>query len=246
MFMKQIVFMVTLFGFSAMLAACGILWWDHEGGGLPDRGLISHYPLDGDARDIVGNRHGEVIGTSPAENRFGEAGKALGFNGDGDFVQISDSEAFNFDLREKSYSISLWVKSDDVEKWARLVIKWNELIPTPYPFAIQKVGAEVWGGIYDTQENPTVTFDGAWDGEWHHVAVSYDAESNQLTGYLDGVLTARLTVEVEGTTQNASPVYIGRAASPVEDRYFEGSMDDMRFYSRALSEKEVHKLYEEE
>lgn len=187
-----------------------------------------------------------MIGASPAENRFGEVGKALSFDGSDDFVQILDSEAFNFDLREESYSISLWVKSGDVERWARLVIKWNELTPTPYPFAIQKVGDEVWGGVYDTQENPTVTLDDIWDGEWHHVAVSYDAESNQLTGYLDGVLSARLTVGIEGTTQNASPVYIGRAASPVESRYFEGSMDDMRFYSRALSEREVRKLYAEE
>ena len=229
------------------LLSCSI--FGPDGGGINDplkRGLISHYPLNGNARDAAGGHDGELFGTTPAEDRFGIEGKALAFDGTDDFVLVAESEDFNFDLREDSYTISLWAQSDDVEHWARLVVKWDELTPTPYPFAIQKVGGEVWGTFFDTQGKPTVEMEDAWDGGWHHIVVAYDAESDRLAGYPDGELVAERVDAPRQNTQNNTPVYIGRAASPVENRYFNGSMDDLRFYERALTEREVRALFDAE
>jgi len=59
--------------------------------------------------------------------------------------------------------------------------------------------------------------------------------------YLDGHLvgsavTAKLPADLGNTTQN----WLGRSQWP--DPYFNGSLDDFRIYSRALSEAEVRYL----
>lgn len=223
------------------MLSCSIFWTGNDN--VPEDGLIAYYPFDGDARDAVGDKDGEVLGASPTEDRFGESEKALSFDGSDDFVWFPDSEAFNFDLRVDSYAISLWAASGNAEHWARLVIKWNELNPTPYPFALQKVEDELWVGFYDTQTRPTVKVPDLWDGAWHHIVASYDAEADQMAVYIDGEQAALSTAAPVLDTQNPSPLYIGRASPPREDRYFEGSLDEIRFYGRALTEEDVKALY---
>lgn len=240
---------VLLFGFSFLsltFVSCSIFWTGGDDGDVPARGLIAHYPFDGNAHDVAGPNNGEMIGAQPTENRFGEAGTALRFDGQNDYVRVVDDGLLNFDLREDSYSISLWAASEDAAGWARLVIKWNEQTPTPYPFSIQKVGDVTWGNIYDTQTRRQVMLEGVWDGGWHHIVVSYDAETNRMAGYLDGALVSTAAFESDRQTQNDSPVYIGRASPPREDRYFDGRLDDLRIYDRALTAAEVGGLFEAE
>ena len=130
-------------------------WWGNGDGDLPDGGLIAHYPLDGDADENVGGRDGIIVGATPVADRFGEAGRALRFDGD-DFVRVDESGVFNFDLQEDSYTISLWANASNSDGLSRLVVKWDELTSSPYPFQINKVGSGAWGSVFDSQEVSTV------------------------------------------------------------------------------------------
>ena len=76
------------------------------------------------------------------------------------------------------------------------------------------------------------------DGQWHHLAVTYDPSSNPTTKlYIDGALetSGNLTVPVN-TTAN-STLYIGRRQDNV--KYFDGDIDEVRIWNVARSQTEI-------
>jgi hypothetical protein len=91
------------------------------------------------------------------------------------------------------------------------------------------------------------------DGEWHHVAMTRDANW-AVRVYLDGVLqvTTATTVgadEADATVDSICPgspttfgdsVWIG--GDLTESEHFHGSIDDVRIYSGVLSEDDVAAL----
>jgi hypothetical protein len=80
---------------------------------------------------------------------------------------------------------------------------------------------------------------------WHHVAVTIDADNDTISLYLDGELVGENTAatldpnDLGVTTNN----WLGRSQWAA-DAYFSGSLDDVRIYSRALSQDEVAYLAE--
>jgi hypothetical protein len=80
--------------------------------------------------------------------------------------------------------------------------------------------------------------------EWHHLAVTFNASTNTLTLYIDGVVpaggqitpTTLITPSSLGyTTQN----WFGRCENPAQQRPYRGYLDDLRIYDRALSAAEI-------
>ena len=69
---------------------------------------------------------------------------------------------------------------------------------------------------------------------WYHVTATYDGANMKI--YLNGILDQ--TVPYSGTlTPNTSAFTIGKDQSNTSDYY--GSMNDVRFYSRAISQQEI-------
>ena len=67
------------------------------------------------------------------------------------------------------------------------------------------------------------------DGNWHHVAASFDGNQT-LSLYVDGVLVQTLT----GVTENilAGNAFIGRSSDSATD-FFNGSMAEVRVWGDA-------------
>lgn len=77
------------------------------------------------------------------------------------------------------------------------------------------------------------------DNQWHHLAFVYDGTTKYI--YLDGVLN--VSVAVTGTIEtNNYPVTIGTNGR-FPARVFDGQLEDVRIYSRALSAADVTELY---
>jgi hypothetical protein len=85
----------------------------------------------------------------------------------------------------------------------------------------------VWGG---NQAKPALAV-----GQWKHVAITFDGKN--LTGYLDGQKT-----ESTEATFNLQGVPLTVAQTHNGENGFEGQVDDLRVYARALSDKEVADL----
>jgi VanZ family protein len=80
-------------------------------------------------------------------------------------------------------------------------------------------------------------------GEWYHVAGVYDAPSRALNVYVNGVRDDGCLLGPVPERQQVSGLaaYIGRRADRT-DHTFIGVIDDVRIYSKALSERDVQRI----
>ncbi|MDQ2828271.1 MAG: LamG domain-containing protein, partial [Chloroflexota bacterium] len=102
-------------------------------------------------------------------------------------------------------------------------------------FRSGQVGVWKYGGAFLVATTPPSV------GRWHHYVYTYDGMpgvqgTHQL--YVDGVRVATSTVPPQTATPTA--LQFGRWTGGSE--YFQGALDDVRIYTRALSLSEVHAL----
>ena len=78
------------------------------------------------------------------------------------------------------------------------------------------------------------------NGRWHHIAQV--ADDNSLSVYVDGRLDARMPLE--GTrTAVAEPMLIGSRSTADTNWRFRGTMDDVCFFTRALTPEELARMF---
>lgn len=85
------------------------------------------------------------------------------------------------------------------------------------------------------------------DGKWHHACGTYDAVSGAMKIYVDGVLdnTVQYTAGYQYVHSWTNPFFVGRNPnnSTANSSYFyQGSINDVRFYDHCLSAKEVKEI----
>lgn len=79
------------------------------------------------------------------------------------------------------------------------------------------------------------------DSKWHHAVCTYNSTSNEMEMILDGVS--------QGTQTNpdgikiTSDFTIGRRSAGINDRYFLGSISQIRYFNRELNTLEAEELY---
>ena len=80
-------------------------------------------------------------------------------------------------------------------------------------------------------------------GSWHHVAGTYDKKARKQAFYIDGKL---VSTAMHPANNVVSPVtrYSGMNIGCSLDAkgYYNGIIDDVRLYNRALSEQEIHAI----
>lgn len=221
-----------------------------------DEGLIARYDFSGDANDVSGNEnHGIVYGATPAPDRQGYPGRALYFDGIDDYVDIGSLGAGDFD----TYTISLWVRTESKPGVSvSLFGNWEDghnmmlmgLNASDHSNSFRR------GKLYFIHRDPDSTNGGNFEGGdysnidhlWNdmhadvftHVTVVRDALNESQKLYVDGVLNHEITPVTQSAMTKDAAFLVGKLA--IYDIYFEGVMDELRIYGRALSESEVRAL----
>jgi hypothetical protein len=80
-----------------------------------------------------------------------------------------------------------------------------------------------------------------WTDGWHHIAWTYDSATNTTKFYVDGALDFSSTTINIGAMTNAPLRYV-RIGGNENNKYFDGDMDEVRIYNRALAQNEVQQL----
>jgi len=213
---------------------------------VPTDGLVAHLPLDGLAVDRSG-----VRGAQPTRDRFGRSNGAYLFDGDSDHISTTVSTP----RLAGPVTLAAWVRLDAAE---RDVAAWWSVVSLGeggFVLALDGDGAPV-GGLHDER----CRFSGSTevpDGRWHHVAVTRDAVGT-IRVFLDGA-GQLLTSEIPGRggTQMAAIVqpcstvpelgdgtfWVGGA--PGIGQHFEGAIDDVRIYDRAVPAAGIRELFAE-
>jgi len=194
--------------------------------------LVVSYSFENNVQDGSGKGLNGTIRGNPAFVE-GIAGMALSFDGVNDYVDLGNNAAF--DITEQ-ITLSAWVNTNDAGNGQH----------NPYvgkgdqTYAIKHASSNtIEFFIYDAGwYTANVRVDSSFNGEWHHVLGTYDG--SELKTYVDGVLGA--TVAHQGTIDIQTHNLTIAMNSQETDRFYEGVIDEVKIYNRALSPAEVRFL----
>jgi hypothetical protein len=204
--------------------------------------LVAYYPLDGNANDYSGNGNNGTI--SGATSTSGIINGAYSFDGTGDYILVSNSlgstETFN--------TVSAWVKRAASTSWTGSVfgfgIDGNSTQDIYFWGAEGFFGFNTWNGDCWGFSNSTAEGQ-VMDGEWHHLVAIFDRSSITSSKiFVDGIEKA--LSQVKGTTLTRTISYkfgIGLNGWNTANQLFNGIIDDVHIYNRALTPSEIKLLY---
>ena len=208
-------------------------------------GLIGHYLLDGNAQDSSGNSNDGTVsgGAASTEDRFGNLTGAYFFDGVDDSVQVNSNAAL--DSITNASTISAWVRPDSTsESYIVGRVRNNSLFDDPLFLGTKNTklrsincsnSPNACNELFDTQ---TFTV-----GQWYHIVNVFDGSSNSARLYVDGIEKAVTTTSYSSLATSLLGLGIGGAFGAPQQQ-FEGAIDDVRIYNRALSTLEVDELFE--
>jgi fibronectin type 3 domain-containing protein len=208
----------------------------------PAPGLVAAYSFNEGTGTTVGDLSGNGNTgtlTSTTWTTAGKYGNALSFNGTSSFVNLGNPTQLRL---TGSSTWSAWVnaaanpaddgqiiaKSSDTSGW-----QFKTSPDTgPHTFGVAISGS---GGSHAQRYSTTIR----QLNTWYYVAGVYNAAARTLDIYVNGVLDNGAligTVPSSQTNNNSVNVNIGRRSGGF---YFNGIIDEVRIYNRALSQAEI-------
>jgi len=202
-------------------------------------GLVSRYTFEVDGRDSIGTNDGTLTGGASIADD-GSRGKVLSLDGVDDYVSLPAS---GLAAGRGEVTLSLWVKPDE---WIGSNTIYDEYANTEWwQFTVRQgefLTRDTSTGTTGTRDNdlsmPTVPT----TGSWHHLAFVYSVTGGTKTIYYDGEVYATTSSSVDTLTSDRDGAAIGY---PSDGNYYDGMIDDVRLYNRALSTTEIALLAEQ-
>jgi hypothetical protein len=219
---------------------------------VPGNGLLGWWPFNGNANDESGNgNNGIITGATLTTDRFGSINNAYSFNGVSNNIKINN----NASLNNANISVSGWfltnINATDTHTGAKSIIgKWWQFPSNcdnnynSYIFCLARqnnnstvcLGTNFYSGNNFYYNQPINT------GSWYHFTFIHDSTSGGKI-YINGLLVS--SNNINGFICNGvNPIYIG---ADIENgnlyRYFNGKLDDIGIWNRALTQTEITELY---
>ena len=204
----------------------------------PPADLVSWWAAENDAADETGANPGNA---SAAGFATGQVGTAFDFDGDNDSVSVPHSAS----LSPQQFTIEGWIETAS--------------LPGPFVgFIAQQSGStDVFGyelGVNVPSGQLRLTLNGAVgggdlqnfgpdlrDGVFHHVAGTYDGL--RMHTWVDGVRVGTLVENEVVSYEAGAPFVIGRRPALTIDGDWNGRIDELSFYSRALCAAEIRAIF---
>jgi Concanavalin A-like lectin/glucanases superfamily len=206
---------------------------------IPRDGLVAEYLFNGNADDTSGNSfHGVVHGATLAPDRFERPNSAYAFDGKDDYIVVSRPPK----LMETALTVSVWARCDSrsLEGWHDCIICQDNGADDDHArriFQLSMLGDRVfWHRMMEAPD--PFSIDPIEPGAWYHITAVVEDGLHKL--YVNGVLNN--SVRHRLAVHDEEPMCIGRKGTSEQYFYFNGAIDDVRIYNRALSEAEIASL----
>ena len=207
-----------------------------------DNTLVAYYPLDEGsgtvAKDFSGNGNDGTINDNEGDQWVdSKYGKALSFDGTDDYVNNPSL----IGLSTSGLTFVFWSKQLGTRNFFMHPIgifggHRATIYVSPNSYRYSYKFSSINGINHEG-------FIGTFDGEWHLFAVSFDGTN--IKCYVDGEL--KVTVNAIGSiTGGDSSVFIGTTGNGIAPagNWFNGIIDEVRIYNRALTEQEIKSIYQ--
>lgn len=200
-------------------------------------GEVARWRGDGNALDFIGSNHGTLQGGTT----FGPALFGQGFvvDGVGDYVSVPDSPALSF---VSAFTLAAWVNPTAPNNGVvqGVVAKSRPGGGTGYRMAVEN--GKVAIGLNNNGLNCVLTSStSVAAGQWSLITVSFG--SGTLRAYLNGAPFGTAACPFSSLQDSTEPLFIGRELT-FFDRFFTGTIDQVRAFDRVLSDAEVNNLYD--
>ncbi|MGZ8181625.1 MAG: LamG-like jellyroll fold domain-containing protein, partial [Methylobacter sp.] len=168
----------------------------------------------------------------------GKTGNAASFNGTNAL-----GDAGKIDFGTDSFTVAHWVNVNGFKNFAGIFNNRSSASGNA-GFHTRTDGTGTITALIDfgaTSKNLAVT--NAVAGTWYHVAVSVD-RAGLMKLYVNAVLSGQIDISAFNTASitNTDNVRLGRDQA---SNYFNGAIDDLRIYNRALSAADILQVYNE-
>ena len=187
----------------------------------------------------------EAINTSPCGNTtdttiitFADCGNNLVFDGSDDYINFED----NYVLNNTPFSIEAWIKLDNVSGTKTIISKRNsDLLNSGYDLSV------INNRLYFRWNNQSMAATQVINtSKWYHVAITFNG-TNTYAIYIDGFL---ITTNNSGASPiiNNSKSLIGAMdkANSKPVNYFEGGIDEVRFWNTTLTQEQIREMMNQE
>ena len=211
-------------------------------------GPVVHWTFDSDATDIAGGNDGALVNgaaitNTPGEYRIGTG--ALTLDGIDDRVSTPYAGISGNAAR----TTCAWFKCYGATGAYQSIFSYGGGVNgSRWAIYIHEDDGRIVNAIWTGRACGDTT--NLWDGQWHHVAVTFPPDgthTRDIKIYLDGYEDATWYVNGDTQTINTSTLFafeIGHGNGGA-NRPFNGLIDDVRVYDRALSGDEILALASE-
>lgn len=232
--------------------------------GAPTSGLIGYWKLDETSGSTISDSSGSGHNGTWAdgdntnvsdETIAGKVGTALDFQGSNHLVDLGDVSDYDFSGASDAFTLAAWVKADSIGGGQNraVISKYNTVGNNRSWYWEANTSGRMTlvmseDGTFSTSTAVGfLTSDPLTTGQWYHIAVTVDAATDTFVQYVDGVAVSTYF----GTTKTTiDDIHSGSARVSIGQRVdegfdpWDGIIDDVRIYNRALSAAEVNQLYE--
>ena len=197
--------------------------------------LLAYYSFDRDGgtrtQDIAGlDFHGAVKGAEYV--RKGYRNGAMRFDGKSSCVEIPD-------IKLSSFTFAAWAKTatDELNNRRLFLLDDGDTYFAFQGNARGGVGAYITGDIEVNEYDKEIPIN-----EWVHLAVSFDGDEVRI--YIDGEQTQKGEALFDGSITGTAYIgYGGKGQVHDGDECWDGMIDEVAIFNRALKAKDISKLY---
>ena len=201
-------------------------------------GAVAWWPGESNVTDIVSTNTGYWSNTVAYAS--GEVGHAFQFDGVSSYIQVPDSPGLRL---TNVMTIEFWVKRLRLNTYDYLLEKGGDWTMGQQNYALQFHGPD--NGLCLTWNNGYRIAYGITNMNWHHCAVVATNGAANPVFYIDGVAQTIWSsyggaMNLYGSTR---PLHIGAEIDPTYQFYANAVIDELTFYTNALSTAQIQAIY---
>lgn len=223
--MKKLLFIIGLITGTTFVVHCQVPNY------IPTNGLIGWYPFTGNTNDAsINSSNATNIGASLTADRNGNINEAYQFNG-AEYIQMP----FLFDFPERS--VSVWLSLDQYSSLLQAAVDSDGPLMTNGNTGVtvrsdDTLQAQAGSAFSVMQEQPL--------GVWTNVIISRGISETRF--YLNGnLVNSSPNNNTSSVSADVNNFLVGCTRNL--DRFFNGKIDDIGLWDRALTECEIADIY---